>query len=39
MSGLCLLAAVLLAWCALAPGNVHVESRPQIHLTQPGATP
>lgn len=35
MSGLCVLAALLLAWCALAPGNVHVESRPTVRLVQP----
>lgn len=28
MSPLCLLLAVLVGWCALAPGNVHVVDRP-----------
>lgn len=36
MSGLCLLAALLLAWCALAPGNVHVETRPQVQPMDAG---
>lgn len=37
MSPLCLLAALLLAWCALAPGNVHVETRPAVRFVQPEA--
>lgn len=40
MSGLCLLLALLLAWCALAPGNVHAEVRPAVRFVQPAeATP
>lgn len=40
MSGLRVLAALLLAWCALAPSNLHVESRPEVRFIQPQeATP